>query len=68
MLHIGKGCLTTEGDNSVFNPKPTTARGKRRHERRSESKKAIAVKAWDKAKSNHPRNCRPKLKGSRNHE
>lgn len=60
MLHVGSGVTTVVGDSSLFNPKPSTARGARRHAARNEQKKAHAEKAWGMAKSPRPRNYRPK--------
>jgi hypothetical protein len=57
----GSGCELYARSNpgGEHNPKPSTERGKRRHEARNDDKKKRAQKAWDTGRSLYPR-CRPK--------
>lgn len=44
-------------DNCLHNPKPSTERGKRRHQNRNEQQQKHAVHAWEM-----PRSCRKSKK------
>jgi len=43
----GQGCLTRNDGLPDHNPTPTTKRGKRRHDARSDDQKKRAEKAWN---------------------
>lgn len=52
MAHrVGSGCLGREGGLPVNNPKPSTARGKRRHAARSDADKKRAENIWEGPRS-----------------
>ncbi len=60
-LNIGTGCedFRQTSAGGEHNPKPSTARGERRHAKRNDEQKKVAAKAWETGRSPYPR-CRPK--------
>lgn len=47
----GSGCPGRVSTLPAHNPEPSTDRGRRRHDKRNESQKNVAAKAWGRART-----------------
>ena len=49
--YVGSGCTNRQSGLPVNNPRPSTARGKRRHEARNDGQKKRAEAIWEGPRS-----------------
>lgn len=51
MSNVGTGCTSRNDGLPPHNPRPSTARGKRRHANRGDGAKKAAEAAWNRGRS-----------------